>query len=581
MGAVKRTLRTLDDVRALMAVARGEAPPEILVTGGQILNVYSGELLPGLVAIARGRIAYVGERPIKPAPSTTVIDARDRIVAPGYIDPHAHPFAMYTPDELARVALVHGTTAIAADTFMLLNSTRGETTHEALTALSALPLRYFWWLRLHNQGHSEDEDATFTDERLTELLAREDVRAVGEVTRWPALYSGDANVLARVARGFEAGRRVEGHFPGVSADRLQVLTAAGASSDHEAITADQAMARLRAGLYVMLRHGSLRADLPALAPIATGARAFSGRLMMTPDGPSPGFVHHHGYMDHLIEVAMREGIDATAAYQMATINPATYYGLDEELGGIAPGRRADLVVLNRLDQPRPEIVIAGGQVAALGNRLVAGIPSLPWERWLRPFAPDAWRPDASLFSLDGLPSPTPAMHLENAAIAVRKDIAHTGDLPEGVLRLALISPSGRWRVRALLSGFADDLGGLATSYASGVGLVVLGRSPQDMAVAAARALDLGGGVVLAENGAVRFELPLPLGGTMSPKPIAAISADLDRLTSIVRARGYRHHDLHYTLLFFGFDSLPYVRLTYRGLWDVVAGREIIPREDLR
>ena len=581
MGAVKRTLRTVDDVRALMAVARGEAPPEILVTGGRILNVYSGELLPGLVAIARGRIAYVGERPLKPAPSTTVIDARDRILTPGYIDPHAHPFAMYTPDELARVALVHGTTAIAADTFMLLNSTRGETTHEALTALSTLPLRYFWWLRLHNQGHSQDEAATFSDERLADLLAREDVRAVGEVTRWPALYAGDPTTLARVARGIEAGRRVEGHFPGVSADRLQVLTAAGASSDHEAITADQAMARLRAGLYVMLRHGSLRADLPALAPIATGARAFSGRLMMTPDGPSPGFVHHHGYMDHLIEVAMREGIDATAAYQMATINPATYYGLDEELGGIAPGRRADLVVLNRLDQPRPEIVIAGGQVAALGNRLVAGIQSLPWDRWLRPFAPDAWRPDASLFSLDGVPSPTPAMHLENAAIAVRKDIAHGGDLPEGVLRLALISPSGRWRVRALLSGFADDLGGLATSYASGVGLVVLGRSPQDMAVAATRALDLGGGVVLAENGAVRFELPLPLGGTMSPKPIAAISADLDRLTSIVRARGYRHHDLHYTLLFFGFDSLPYVRLTYRGLWDVVAGREIIPREDLR
>lgn len=272
MGAVKRTLRTLDDVRALMAVARGEAPPELLVTGGRILNVYSGELLPGSVAIARGRIAYVGDRTITPAPSTTVIDARDRIVAPGYIDPHAHPFALYTPEELARVALVRGTTAIAADTFMVLAGTRGEATGEALTALAALPLRYFWWLRLHHQGHSEDEDAVFGDDRLTALLAREDVRAVGEITRWPAWYSGDATTLARLARGLDAGRRVEGHFPGVSSERLQVLTAAGASSDHEAITAEQALARLRAGLYVMLRHGSLRLDLPELAPIATGAR---------------------------------------------------------------------------------------------------------------------------------------------------------------------------------------------------------------------------------------------------------------------------------------------------------------------
>jgi adenine deaminase len=581
MGAVKRTFRTLADVRALMEVARGEAPPEMLVRGGRILNVYSGELLPGSVAVARGRIAYVGERPISPAPSTTVIDARDRVVAPGYIDPHAHPFALYTPEELARVALARGTTTIAADTFMILAGTRGEATGEAMNALAALPLRYFWWLRLHHQGHSEHEDAIFSDDRLDALLRRDDVRAVGEVTRWPALYAGDPTTLNRVLHGLDAGRRVEGHFPGVSADRLQVLTAAGASSDHEAITAEQALARLRAGLYVMLRHGSLRLDLPELAPIATAARAFSGRLMMTPDGPTPGFVHHHGHMDHLIDVAMRHGVDATAAYQMATINPATYYGLDEELGGIAPGRRADLVVLDRLEQPRPEVVIAGGQVAALGNRLVASIPPLPWDRWLRPFAPDPWRPDASLFSLDGLPSPTPGMHLESAAIAARRDIAHRGALPDGVLRLALISPSGRWRVRALLSGFADDLGGLATSYCGGVGLVALGRSPQDMAAAASRVLDLGGGIVLAENGAVRFELPLPLGGVMSPKSIAAISADLDRLTSIVRARGYRHQDLHYSLLFFGFDSLPYVRLTYRGLWDVVAGRVIIPREDLR
>ncbi len=580
MGAVKRTFRTPDDVRALMAVARGEAPPEILVTGGQILNVYSGELLPGSVAITRGRIAYAGERPIKPAPSTMVIDARDRIVAPGYVDPHAHPFAMYTPEELARVALVHGTTTIVADTFMVLNSTRGEATGEALTALSALPLLYLWWLRLHNQGHSQDEDVTFTDERLAALLEREDVRAVGELTRWPLLFAGDPVALARVARGVDAGRRVEGHFPGVSAERVQVLAVAGASSDHEAITADQAMARLRAGLYVMLRHGSLRADLPALAPIATGARAFSGRIMLTPDGPTPGFIHHHGYMDHLIEVAMREGIDPTAAYQMATINPATYYALDEEIGGVAPGRRADLVVLERLEQPRPEIVIAGGQVAALGNRLVTVIPPLPWDRWLRPFTPGPWRPDPVFFSLDGLPSPTPAMHLENSVITARRDIAHDGDLPEGVLRLALVDPAGRWRCRTLLSGFADDIGGLASSYSGGLGMVVIGRSASDMAAAAARVLDLGGGVVLAEDRAVRFELPLPLGGMMSPKPIPAISSDLDRLSAILRARGYRYHDLHYTLLFLGFDSLPYVRLTYRGLWDVMAGEEILPREDL-
>lgn len=580
MGAVKRTFRTLDDTRTLMAVARGQAPPEVLVTGGTVLNVYSGEPLPATIAVAAGRIAYVGDRPFEAGPSTTVVDARGRVVAPGYIDPHGHPHATFTPVELARAVLPRGTTAIVADTLLLLLLTRPELTGEAMTALAALPLRYFWFLRLHGQAHSPGERAMVTDERLAALLERDDVRTVGEITRWAQVYAGEPTLIERIARGLAAGRRVEGHAPGVSPDRLQVLAAAGISSDHEAITADQALARLRTGLYVMLRHGSLRPDLPHLAAIATGSRAFSGRLMMTPDGPTPIFVHTKGYMDYLLETAMREGIEPLAAYQMATINPATYYALDEEIGGLAPGRRADLVVLESLDRPRPETVIAGGRVAAREGRLVVDLPTLPWERWLRPFTPGPWRPDPSFFSLDGLPSPVPAMHLENSVITARRDVAYDGELPPGILRLSLADPAGRWRCRTLLSGFADDLGGLASTYTSGLGIVTIGRDVRAMSAAASRALDLGGGIVLVEDGTVRFEFPLPLGGMMSPNPVAEVAAAIERLTALLQARGYRHDDLAYTLLFFGFDSLPYVRLTYRGLWDVLAGREILPREDL-
>ncbi len=136
MGAVKRTFRTLDDTRTLMAVARGQAPPEVLVTGGTVLNVYSGELLPGTVAVAAGRIAYVGDRPFEAGPSTTVVDARGRVVAPGYVDPHGHPHATFTPVELARAVLPRGTTAIVADTLLLLLLTKPELTDEAMTALA-------------------------------------------------------------------------------------------------------------------------------------------------------------------------------------------------------------------------------------------------------------------------------------------------------------------------------------------------------------------------------------------------------------------------------------------------------------
>lgn len=580
MCAVRRTYRTLDETRALMAVARGEAPPDLLVTGGHILNVYSGEVLPGTVAVAAGRIAYVGERPVAAGPSTIVVEARGRLVAPGYIDPHGHPQAMYTPDELARAVLPRGTTAIVADTLMLLNLTAPEATPSALAALAALPLRYFWFLRLHGQAHSPHDPTTLSEERLEALLALDDVRTLGEITRWTQVYAGEAGLLERIARGAAAGRRVEGHAPGVSADRMQVLVAAGFSSDHEAITAEQALARLRAGLYVMLRHGSLRPDLPALAPVATGSRAFSGRIMLTPDGPNATFVHGKGYMDHLLDVALRLGVDPVAAYQMVTINPATYFALDEEMGGLAPGRRADIVVLEGLDRPMPQSVVAAGKLVAQDGRLVVDLPAVPWDRWLRPYTPGDWRPDPSFFSLDGLPSPAPAMHFENTVITRRRDIAIGKELPEGVLRMVLLDSVGRWRCRALLSGFAESIGGLASTYTSGAGMYVVGRDPSDMAVAASRALDLGGGVVLAEGGTVVFELPLPLGGLMSPRPMGTVAAELEALTALLRARGYAHHDLAYSLLFFGFDSLPYVRLTYRGLWDVVGSRILLPREDL-
>jgi adenine deaminase len=583
MGAVKRTFRTLGETRRLIAVARGDEPADLLISGGSVLNVYSGELIPATVTVAGGRVAYAGPRAPAPGPRTAVLDARGRVLVPGYVDPHAHPQAMFTPDEFARAVLPLGATAVVADTLPLLTLAEPGREVAAMDALAALPLRFFWFLRLHGQSHSPSE-ARITDERLAALVLREEVRTVGEVTRWAAAYAGDEALLRRMHAGLAAGRRVEGHAPGASGDRVQVLAAAGVSADHEAITAEEALDRLRAGLYVMLRHGSLRPDLPALAPVASAARGFSGRLMLTPDGPSAPFIRDHGYLDHLLGVAMAHGIDPIAAYQMVTVNPSTYYGLDEEHGGIAPGRRADILLLDGLQRPRPQTVIAGGVVVARDGRLAVEVPSLPWGEWLRPYAPGGWRPGPEVFALDGLPSPVPAMHLENAVIARRRDVAldgGTGDgLPAGVLRLVLLDPAGRWRCRTLLSGFADDLGGLASSYTAGAGLYVLGRRPADMAAAAARVLEMGGGVALADEGAVRFSFPLTVGGLMSDRPLAEVAAAVETLTALLRPRGYRHHDISYSLLFLGFDGLPYVRLTYRGVWDVVAGEPLLPREDL-
>jgi adenine deaminase len=562
-----------------------------------VLNVYSGECHPANVAVKGRRIAYVGAGRGMVGPETRVVPLAGALLAPGYVEPHTHT-GMATPEEFAREVLRTGTTAVAADTLQLLLHTPADRIPGLLTRLADLPVLIVWCLRLHAAGPSPDE-TPFALDRLRPLLDHEAVRVAGEVTRWPAVYRGDQDLLAKMEAALAAGRRIEGHAPGASADRLAALAAAGWSSDHEAITAEEAAGRLRAGLYTMLRHSSLRPDLPALAAAATAGRGASGRLMLTADGPEPAAIAEQGYLSHVIRQAIASGIPPVRAYQMATINPAAYLGLDEEIGGIAPGRRADIVVLEDLRDPAPRLVLARGAVLVEDGEVCAAFPAVDWGATLAPrFAP-SWAPRPGMFDVpvhsgaaaEAAAAPAearalfPVIHLENSVITRRRDLevaVERGRLrpPDGVLRAALLDPAGRWIVRGLVANFADRLGGLASTFNVTAQLLVLGQDGGDMAQAARRALELGGGIVAVEQGRIALEIALPLGGTMAYRPLRAIAAEARTLYAFLRARGYPHADPHYTLLFLPLDSLPDVRITYAGIWDVRRGRALAPREDL-
>lgn len=582
---MRRTYRTLEESRRLLDVAAGRQPADLYLEGATLLNVYTGELHPANVAVAGGRIAYVGRSRAMVGPHTEVLALPGKILVPGYIDPHTHITGMTTPVEFARAVLPGGTTTLVADTLQILLQTPPDRIPELLGALDAMPVLLLWSLRIHPASPLPD-DSAFSLERLQPLLDLETVRAAGEVTRWPAVYHADPDLLRKMALALAAGRRVEGHAPGASYDRIVALACAGWSSDHEAISPEEALHRLRAGVYTMLRHSSLRPDLPVLASVATDDRLRSARLMLTADGPEAVTIAEHGYMDHVIRQALASGIPPVSAYQMATLNPATYLGLDEEIGGIGPGRRADILVLGDLSNPTPEVVLARGEVAARGGACVADFPRVDWELFFpRRFRP-TWDPDPSLFEMPGAEDVRfPAMHLENSVITRRVDVpmpSQKGSLqvPPDILRLALVDPGGRWIVRGLLRNFASSLGGLASSFNVIAHLIVVGQDPRDMALAARRLLELGGGIVVAERGETLLELPLPVGGVMSPLPLPALAAKVRDLYALLRQRGYPHTDPHYTLLFLPLDSLPDIRITYHGIWDVRRGRVLVPRHDL-
>lgn len=560
--------------RRLVAVARGEAPADLFLRGANLLNVYTGEILPAHVAVAGERIAYVGLRADMVGPRTRVLDLPGRVLVPGYIDPHVHPGHLITPAALARHLLALGTTTVFADSLQLweLGGLRGF--RLVADTLAGAPLKIYWMVRPHAQSRATDEPRRFPLAAVARALRHPAVAALGEVTRWPEAWRGRADFLRRLALAQRRGLRVEGHTAGAAAEKVAALAAAGFTSDHEPITAREVLERARQGIAVMLRESSLRPDLRVLLDALKDAPALAARAMLTCDGAMPAFVRDHGFVDHLLRVALARGVAPVDAYRMATLNAATYFGRDHELGGIAPGRYADICVLGDLAEPRPELVVARGRLAARQGRLLTRVPEPAWDQvFTSPRARLAvrWRARPEDFELPRRER-YPVARLVSAVITRLED----RPLEEGDLHAALVDRLGQWVAPGVIAGFAERLDGLAATLSTDFNIVVLGRHPAAMASAVNRLLDLRGGVVVVEGHRVVYELALPIGGLMRRGSLVDAARWEDELRATLVARGHASHDPLFTLFFLSADFLPAVRLTPRGVWDVKQARVLLP-----
>jgi adenine deaminase len=560
--------------RQLTKVARGEAPADLYVRGGTLLNVYTGELYAANVAVRGERIAYVGLRDEMVGPRTRTLDATGRILVPGYIDPHVHPAHVVTPSALARHLLPLGTTTVFADTLQIWELGGLRAFRVVADALARAPLKFYWMIRVHAQARSHDERRRFPARDLARALEHPWAVAAGEVTRWPDVHAGSADLLRRLEIALARGQRVEGHTAGASAEKIAALAAGGLTSDHEPITAREVLDRARHGIAVMLRESSLRPDLSGLLDAIKEAPALVSRLMLTADGSMPAFVEDHGFVDHLLRVALARGVPPIDAYRMATLNPATYFNRDGDLGGIAPGRYADILLLRDLSEPRPETVVARGRVAAHEGRLMAEVPEPAWRRVLATSESRLtvrWRARPEDFIL-------PARDRFPVADLVSTVITRLEERPlvEGDLHGALLDRAGRWVAPGVVAHFADRVDGLASTITTDFNILALGRRPASMARAVNRLLTLRGGIVVVDGDEVAFELPLPLGGLMMPGTLPEAAARERDLREALVARGYPHHDPLFTLFFLAADFLPAVRLSPRGVWDVKRSRVLLP-----
>ncbi len=585
---------TPDSKRALMEVALGRREADLCLLNGRLVNVYSGEILEGQRVLVCGqRIAYVGPPEREPGSGTKVVDVEGSFLVPGFVDAHAHVDFFAHPLTLAPFLLASGTTALMADPHDAVGALGPRVLEMLVQVTRGLPLKVFFSVPVATPPLPEIEgEPVFSAEEVEKWLMRPEMRALSEVTPWPRIISGDEDLLRKFAIARRLERRIEGHTPGASFEKLNALVASGLTSCHEAINAREARDRLRLGLYVMLRHGSIRQDLEHLAELVAGEPSVdTSRVMLTPDWMDPPSILERGYMDSLVRAAVRLGIRPMIAIQMATLNPARYLGLDSEIGGIAPGRLADVLVVDDLREMRPRLVIANGRIVARDGESLVEQLSLPAEALRLEWLPHRVLPrhvEAGDFEVRSQASSdwitVPAMHIVDRTITERQDVSLAVDdghirLADDtdVLKIALLNADLPGFVTAFLTGLGAPVGGLASSVAHEPHRpMVIGRREDDMVLAFQHMQKLGGGLVLVHDGRVLSEIPLPIGGVMSVEPLRVLAGQIARMNEILQDMGCHLDNPVFTIGFLTFSTLPWIRLTPQGLRDVKEGRVVWP-----
>lgn len=558
----------------LVGVAKGRTPADVVVVNGRVVNVYSQEVLHADVAIAGGRIARVGPAAHCIGSQTSVIDAEDAYVLPTYFEPHAHPWSLFTPDAMAQFVLPLGNSTFVADLLSLQLHLPPDEMRKAYQRLQHAPVRWFWAVRIAGQS-AQNPSTLFPRDELESLFDADDVLQTAEVTQWARILAGDEELLERIASARSRGLRIDAHSAGAGPSKIGDLAAAGFTADHEAINLEEARAALRQGFHVMLRNSSLRPDLDRLVSLATESNAWS-RMSVTSDGSGPTWLSEHGLSDGIVRDLVKHGVEIPRAVAMASLNPATYFRLDHDLGGLAPGRVGDLQVLVDFDGRPPEVVMVDGAVVAERGTLSIEWPELRWRDipFRTPRVPREilWNP--STYSSSEAPGQVvPVMRFVSPVIT-RAESASTDDsgwVPDA-LRAVHFTRDGSRKSAGWAQGLAPHLDGLATSYTTSGGLIVIGRDPQAMALAARTAFDETGGIAVVDGGRVSALLELDIAYMMSSLPVEEIVRAWEAVDKAVRHAGYSHQELLFSLLFLTADFLPDLRLVSDGLLEVKSGR---------
>lgn len=557
------------DYQRIMKVARGEIKAELVLKQAKIINVYSGEIEVGDIAIENGTIVGVGSYH-----GEVEHDINHKFVAPGFIDGHVHiESSMLTPPGFSRIVVPKGTTTVIADPHEIANVCGKKGIDFMLNSSEDIPLNVYMMIpSCVPATKDENNGATISVEDIASFKSHPRVIGLGEVMDYPSVIYGEEDIHKKIE--LMRDKKIDGHAPDVMGNDLNAYIAAGVQTDHECSIAESMIARIKRGMYVHLREGSQTRNTRALLKGLN--KEYINRVLFCTDDKHPFDIKEEGHINFNVNLAIESGISPIDAIKMATLNAANCYGLSH-LGGIAPNKQADLIVFSDLYHIEPEIVYYKGKIVAQNDKpLFKAKTNIPKAVVNTVHLDDQLSFDLYLDSSEvrviGLIHNNITTHELIRKVKVEnKKFVYDENID--ILKLAVVERhhhTGNIGI-GLVEGFGLKNGALAMTIAhDSHNLIIVGSSDSDMSIAANKIQEIQGGIVLVQDGKVSESLELEVGGIMTAHSEVIVQETLLKMKRKIQKMGLNPDvdDPFISLAFLALPVIPKLKLTDRGLFDV-------------
>ncbi len=571
------------------SVATGDSPADIILVNCSLVNVYSKEIQGKIqIAIKNDRIAYVGSNATHTkGPKTTVIDLKNKFVSPGFVDPHIHIDHFTLPSEFVKKSLLCGVTSLFPDSIDIVSVSGFRGFKEFVKQTENLPMRFFHTIPGGlpvDRKFSHGKTFSLREERLS--IKNPSVIGLGEVFSWTKVTSRDTQTMKSLIQMHQNNCIINGHTAGASGKKLNAYVASGIFSCHEPINFEQVIERLRLGMWIMIREGSIRRDLKKIIPLVMSHGTYTNRLMFCSDGLDPTDITTYGHIDHCVRESIELGLDPIDAISMASKNCFDYYKMNNDFGGIAPGKIADIIVFDNLKKIKIKKIFLGGKLVVSDGKILPRIkkPKLPLWMINTVKTPPITENDFVIKSRNDEENVNIISMKTEIVTAKSNEILQTNlgnvtaSLEKDIWKVAAFDRTFGTKKHSLgfLKNFGSDIGAFASTWSFHENdMIVIGSNEKDMSFAANKLRKSQGGMIVVKEGKVLAFLPMEVAGIISSKPIETIANQFSEINNVLVDYGCIFKKPHLIPVFLPFLALPDIRILYSGIVDIKK-REFIP-----